>query len=175
MNIGRTLLTLAILGLLVAVSVGAAAAQNEPVYKMEGAWHGIVTVGMMLTPSLDTFTSDAQRQGVEGTFLCTIPAVGKMPNPANPSGWLAVSPSGHGNWVRIAKNRYAFTALRSLFDEIGKPVGWAKYWGTITPISDNEYTGTMTVQYYLLNGTAMFPQPFTGTMHSNRIEITLEQ
>ncbi len=174
----KTLLTLAILAVLVAVSICVSAAQETgPVYSMEGAWYGIVAITSptaMFTPSLDTFTSNSQRHGVEGTFLCTIPAAGKMPNPLNPNGWLSTTPSGHGNWVRIGTNKYAFTAARTVFDETGKLAGWAKYWGTVTPLSDNEYTGTMNAQYYRLDGTAFTPL-FTGTLHSNRIEIVFEQ
>jgi hypothetical protein len=170
-------LTFAILAALIIAGIGASAAQQTgPVYSMEGAWYGLVSIsGLGSTPSLDTFTSDAQRQGDAGTFLCTIPAVSKMPNPLNPSGWLGTTSSGHGNWVRIGKNRYGFTAVRTIFDENGSLFGWARFWGTITPISDNEYTGLMTAQYFLPDGRAMFPQPFTGTMHSRRIEITFEQ
>ncbi len=177
MTTRNTLLTFAILAVLVTVSVCISAAQEtEPVYSMEGAWYGMVTItGLGSSPSLDTFSSNAQRHGVEGTFLCTIPAVNKMTNPSNPSGWLSTTPSGHGNWVRIGKNRYAFTAVRTIFDETGRLFGWARFWGTVTPISENEYTGTMNAQYYLPDGRAMFPQPFTGTLHSSRIEITFEQ
>lgn len=169
----KTLLTIPLLAMLVAVTL--AAQVNEPAYKMEGAWSGIVTIpGLGDTPSLDTFVSDAQRQGVQGTFLCTIPALNKMPNPSNPNGWLSATPAGHGNWVRVGKNRYAFTAVRSIFDQAGQAAGWARFWGIITPISDSEYTGQMNAQYYLLNGTPISPV-FTGTMHSHRIQITLEQ
>ncbi len=142
---------------------------------MEGAWYGMVLISSLgSTPSLDTFTSDAQRHGIEGTLVCTIPAVSKMPNPMNPNGWLSTTPSGHGNWVRISMNGYAFTAVRTVFDETGRLFGWAKFWGTITVMSENEYTGTMNARYYLPGGTPFTPL-FTGTLHSNRIEIAFEQ
>jgi hypothetical protein len=169
----------AILTVLVAVSVGASAAQQTgPVYSMEGAWYGIASInGVGDLPSLDTFASDAQRHGVEGTFLCTTPAMNKIPHPSHlgdQNYWLAITPSGHGNWVRIDKNRYAFTAVRAVLDQTGILFGWARFWGTITPISDNEYTGTMNYGFYYLDGTP-FPWPLrTGTLHSNRIEITFE-
>lgn len=177
MTTRKAQLIFAILVLIVAAGIGASAVRADgPIYSMEGAWYGMVSInGLGSTPSLDTFSSNALREGYEGTFLCTIPAVTKMPNPLNPNGWLATTPSGHGNWVRIGKNLYAFTAVRTVFDEKGMLFGWAKFWGTVTPISRNEYTGTMNAQYYLADGTAMFPQPFTGTLHSRRIEITYEQ
>jgi hypothetical protein len=168
----------AVLTVLVAVSVGASAVQETgPVYSMEGAWYGIASInGTGDLPSLDTFASDAQRHGVEGTFLCTTPAMNKLPHPAHlgdQNYWLVITPAGHGNWVRIDKNRYAFTAVRAVMDQAGMLFGWARFWGTITPISENEYTGTMNFQFYYLNGTPFFPLR-TGTLHSYRIEITFE-
>jgi len=167
----------AILAVIVAAGIGAFAARGDgSVYSMEGAWYGMVSIsGLGSTPAIDTFSSNAQRQGYEGTFLCTIPAVNKMPNPLNPNGWLGTTPSGHGNWVRIGQNLIAFTAVRAIFDEAGRPFGWARFWGTVSLISKNELTGTQNAQYYLLDGRAMFPQPFTGTLHRRRVEITYEQ
>jgi len=167
-------LTLALVGM-----VGTSATQDGgPVYSMEGAWYGIASInGVGELPSIDTFVSNAQRQGVEGTFLCTTPAMNKIPHPAHYGDWnywLAITPSGHGNWVRIDKNRYAFTAMRAVLDQTGTLFGWARFWGTITPISDNEYTGTMNYGFYYLDGTS-FPWPLrTGTLHSYRIDITFE-
>jgi len=183
MTTSTTRLTFAILAVVVTAGIVASAAaqqgdpaqQTGPVYALEGAWYGMVTIsGMGSTPSLDTFTSNAQRHGVEGSALCTIPAVGRMPNPSDPDGWLASTPSAHGNWVRIATNRHAFTMVRTIFDHNGMLFGWARFWGTITPVSDNEYMGTMNAQYYLPDGTTISPL-FTGTLHSHRIDITFEQ
>jgi hypothetical protein len=130
--------------------------------------------GMAPTPTLDTFISNAQRHGVEGSFLCTIPVTGAMPSPFGP---LKVTPTGHGNWVRIAKNRYAFTAVRTIYTEAGGGtfVGWAKFWGTVTPVSNKELTGTFNAMYYLADGTPMMPQPLTGTLERHRVGITFEQ
>ncbi len=158
---------------LVTIGVGRSIAQEtNGVYSMEGAWYGVVTLtdlGLSI-PSLDTFTSNALKPGVKGTFLCTVPAMTNIGN----DGWLRETPSGHGNWVRIGKNKYAFTAARSIFDEKGNLFGRSKAWGTITPMSDNEYTGTINVQYYLSDGTPFTPV-FKGTMHSQRLAITFEQ
>lgn len=169
---------LLVFGMIGMVSRTSLAQEAGPVYSMEGAWYGIASiVGIGELPSLDTFTSNAQRHGVEGTFLCTTPAANKMPHPwhmGDPSYWTALTPSGHGNWVRIDKNKYAFTAVRAVFDQTGSLFGWARFWGTITPISENEYTGTMNYQFYYADGTPYWPQR-TGTLHSYRIEITFEQ
>jgi hypothetical protein len=137
-----------------------------PVYSLEGAWYGITEfpgTPIPPTPTMDTFTSNAQRPAVEGTFLCTIPAE------------IAVgqTPSGHGNWVRIARNTYAFTALRA-WTNGGSILGWARFWGTITPTSDDHLTGTINAQFFLPDGTPASP-PFAGTLERHRIDITFEQ
>src|SRR5579871_6629431 len=165
------------LGLLAAVAffaVGTSVAQDrERMYSMEGAWYGAVTLtdlGLTI-PTLDTFTSNALKPGMEGTFLCTVPAVTQYPNPGNPNGWTKQTSSGQGNWLRVGRNKYAFTAIRTIYDENGNLFGYAKNWGTITQISKNEYTGTMNVQFYLLDGTPSTPV-FTGTLRSQRVAIT---
>ncbi len=156
------------LTVLVAASVGASAAQeNGPVYSLEGAWYQVAGGGM------DTFVSNAQRPGVEGTFLCSVGAVGKLPHPSKPNVWLSVTLEGHGNWVRIDKNTYAFTAMRPIMDSDGYPFGWATFVGTITAISENEYTGINNFQWYNLDGTP-YPRGGTLPLHSYRIEIIHE-
>ncbi len=173
MTIRNTRSILTLLAVIVAVGVSASLAQDRGRdYSMEGAWYGVVTLtdlGMSI-PSLDTFTSNPRRPGVKGTFLCTVPAMTNIGN----GGWLRETPAGHGNWVRIGRNKYAFTAVRSIFDENGNLFGRSKAWGTITPISEDEYTGTINVQYYLPDWTPFTP-PFKGTLHSQRLAITFEQ
>ncbi len=168
MSISKRKILLVLFGItaFVGISLYAASYQETgPVYSLEGAWYGMVTITSPVTinsPSLDTFTSNAQRHGIEGTFLCTIPP---FPNS---------TASGHGNWVRIGTNTYAYTAVRTVFNPDGSLKGRAKFWGTITPISENEYTGTMNSQNYLPDGTPFSPL-FTGTLHSKRVEIIFEQ
>lgn len=49
--------------------------ETGPVYSVEGAWYGMTNiVGLPPTPTFDTFVSNARRPGIEGTFLCNIPA-----------------------------------------------------------------------------------------------------
>lgn len=141
-------------------------AGQGPTYALEGAWYGMTNIaGIPATPTLDTFVSNAQRRGVEGTFLCTIPATiaGQQ------------TPAGHGNWVRIGKNTYAFTAMRAIHVP-GNPdfIGWAKFWGTLTAVSEDQLTGTMNAQFYQADGTPISPL-FTGTIERRRVEITFEQ
>ena len=138
--------------------------ETGPVYSLEGAWYGMTNVvGLPPTPTLDTFASNNQRSSVEGTFLCTVPA-GMAGNQ---------TPSGQGNWVRIATNTYAFTAMRAITNG-ATHVGWARFWGTITPVSDNELTGTMNIQLYLPNGTPM-SAVFTGTLERHRVDVIFEE
>jgi hypothetical protein len=179
MSVRNTVLTMSLAALLVGGSgtcagqLAGAEQQGGPAYSLEGAWFGLATMqGLPPTPSLDTFTSNAQRQGVEGTFLCTIPAA-QMPIPGNPGAYVSFTASGHGNWVLLAKNTYAFTAVRSIVDQTGMPFGWARFWGTITAVSEDQYSGTMNAQFYMLDETPFSPV-FTGTLASRRIGIRLE-
>ena len=138
---------------------GSLTGETGPVYSMEGVWYGMTVIdGMAPIASVDTLTANAQRPGEAGTFLCNVRAIGKVPNPLNPNGWLSVTPWGQGSWVRSGTNRAAFTAVRTIVNESGQFFGWAKFWGTMTLISENEITGTMNVQYYAANGTPLFPQ-----------------
>ncbi len=137
-----------------------------PVYELEGAWYGMTTFpgsSIPPTPTMDTFASNAQQHGVEGTYLCTVPA-------AIAGGQ---TPSGHGNWVRIATNTYAYTAVRARMNG-ATFLGWAKYWGTVTALSDDELTGTINVQFFDLGGAPVSPQ-FPGSLERHRVGITFEQ
>jgi hypothetical protein len=144
---------------------------------IEGAWFGTVSiVGVGDTPSMDTFVSNAITPQLAGTFLCTIPAA-FYPNPMDPAGWLTVTPSGHGNWRWTGRNEYSFTAMRVVMNQNGVVVGTARYWGVITPVSADEYSGSMNARFYHLDGTPLYPSPpfpdtFTGTLSSRRIAIT---
>jgi hypothetical protein len=138
--------------------------ETGPVYSIEGAWYGMTDIpGKPSTPTFDTFTSDARRPGLEGSFLCTIPA-GLAGNQ---------TPSAHGNWIRVATNTYAYTAMRAITSGT-TVVGWSKFWGTVTALSENDLTGTINVQLYDPAMTPISPQ-FTGTLDRHRIEITFEQ
>ena len=165
-KVARIALVLAfVVGLTALAGLQAAGRGQEggPVYSLEGAWYGVTTFGgIPPTPTLDTFTSNAQRHAVEGTFLCTIPA-------AMAGGQ---SPSGHGNWVRVGTNTFAFTAMRMMITEGGGYL-WAKFWGTITPDSADHLTGTINMQLYLPDGTPASAQ-FTGTLERKRVPITFE-
>lgn len=173
MTLTRRVWAPVVVSLLVAAGTSASVAaqppdpqETGPVYSVEGAWYGMTTfIGGAIppTPTFDTFTSNAQRPGLEGTFLCTIPTAMAGTQ----------TPSGHGNWVRIGTNKYAFTAMRAITNG-STFVGWAKFWGTITAVSADELTGTITAQFYLPNWTPVSPQ-FVGTLERHRIDITFEQ
>ena len=169
------ILALAVVSMLVVGGFAASSAlhaanasqETGPVYSLEGAWYGMTEIpGIPSTPTFDTFTSNARRPGVEGSFLCTIPA--ELATLAAGS----FTPAGHGNWVRIATNVYAFTAVRVIMNGTTH-VGWARFWGTITAVSDSELTGTMNIQLYQPNGTPMSPV-FPGILERHRIDVTVE-
>jgi len=171
MTLTSRVLALAVVSVAVAAGISASAAlqppdpqETGPVYSVEGSWFGMTTFPTLgAQPTFDTFASNAQQPGREGTFLCTIPAAiaGEM------------TPSGHGSWVRIETNRYAFTAVRIM---MSGPTfaGLARFWGTITAVSGDELTGTMNAQFYSPTGTPTSPV-FTGTLVRHRIEVTFEQ
>lgn len=142
--------------------------ETGPVYSIEGAWYGMTTFAGPLgsQPTLDTFVSNAQQPGREGTFLCTAPA--------QMVGGLSPTPSGHGNWVRIGTNTYAYTAVRSITMNGTTFVGLARFWGTITAVSSNELTGTMNAQFYAPDGTPISGIS-TATLARRRVEVVFEQ
>ena len=169
MKLRHIIFVLAVMAASLSLAIAAGAQDSDRAYSMEGPWYGLVTLtdlGISI-PSLDTFTSNPLKPGIEGTFLCTVPAIAQYPNPMIPAGWTRQTASGHGKWVRIGKNKYAFTAIRTIYDEKGDLFGRAKNWGTITQISNTEYTGTMNVQFYFADWTPTTPV-FKGTLRSQR-------
>lgn len=158
-----------------AMSGSALWAQNpEPSYSPEGAWLAKATIAGFptATPYMDTYTSDSNNQGRSGTVLCTLP-FGKSWSP--PLGiYVTLTASGQGSWVRIEKNKFAFTAWRFLLNaDTGQVVGTAKFWGTLTVQTKDTFTGTMNAQYYDSNGTPLVG--FKGTTAGNRIEVQIEE
>jgi hypothetical protein len=143
-----------------------------PSYSPEGAWlaQATITGFPTATPYMDTYTSDSTNQGRSGTVLCTLP-FGKS---LSPLGIITLTASGHGNWVRIDKNKFAFTAWRFLLNaDTGQVVGTAKFWGTVTVETKDTFTGTMNAQYYRSDGTPLVG--FKGTTAGNRIEVQIEE
>jgi hypothetical protein len=84
-----------------------------------------------------------------------------------------MTPSGHGTWVRLGTNKYAFTAVRIMMSGTTF-VGLARFWGTVTAVSHDELTGTMNAQFYSPDGTPISPV-HTGTLNRHRIDVTFEQ
>ena len=178
MTLNRKLSALAIVSMLGAGALAASSAvqaagagqETGPVYSIEGAWYGMTYFpGTIIppTPTFDTFTSNAHRPSIEGSFLCTIPAEMAV----LPAG--SFTPSAHGSWVRIATNTYAYTSMRAITRGV-TVVGWAKFWGTVTAISENELTGTINVRFYDQNLTQISGVS-TGTLERRRVEIAFEQ
>ncbi len=163
MSIGRRKILMSVFGLLVltGISLFASSYQNEESsYTPEGAWlmNGVVAGQPYFW--MDTYTSNSTQPGVSGTVLCTMP------------GSIATQ-SGHGSWIRIAKNTFAFTALRILIGPGDTPAGTAKFWGTVK-VGADEMSGTLNAQYYDLDGNPASPVLGPGTSTGKRIEVTVE-
>jgi hypothetical protein len=71
----------------------------------------------------------------------------------------------------VGRNEYDYTAWRIMMDQDGVPVGQARFSGTIAPLSNEEYSGTMTVEFFRFDGTPLLPVTFTGTLSSRRVEV----
>ena len=163
--------------LVTAATAAGAVARQDPALEgppfLEGAWYGMTRLpGLGEFPSLDTFTTNV-RAGSGGSAHCTIPAASSMSHPEHPTDpefWLDATSSAHGNWVRIGTNTYAATLVRAITDQNGSAYGWIQQWGTLSPSSENEFTGTLKVQFFRLDGTPYSPV-FTGTLHRKRVEI----
>jgi hypothetical protein len=158
----RTILT-SVLGLFVltGISLFASSYQDEESsYSPEGAWlmNGVVAGQPYLW--MDTYTSNSTKPGISGTVLCTMP------------GSIATQ-SGHGTWIRIAKNAFAITTVRILIGPDGQPAGTAKFWGTVKVRAD-EMSGTLSAQYFSLSGDPISPVIGPGTSTGKRIEVTVE-
>jgi hypothetical protein len=174
MTLTGRVLALAVVSAAIATGIPASATlrppdpqETGPVYSVEGSWFGMTTFPTLGSqPTLDTFMSNAQRPGREGPFLCTVPA--------EIAGGLGLTPSGHGNWVRIGTNTYAFTAERIMMKRTTF-VGLARFWGTITAVSHDELTGTMNAQFYATDGKTPISGVHTASLERHRIEVTFEQ
>jgi hypothetical protein len=99
---------------------------------------------------MDVFTSDPNHLGQSGTILCTL----QLPSVQSPMGQVSLTPTGHGNWVRIGPNKFAFTVSRIFIDANGRPMSKAKFWGTLAPQTFDTIAGTMSYEYYDQGGTA---------------------
>jgi hypothetical protein len=141
------------------------AQQGESSYSLEGAWFGQATfVGIPRPiPFMDIFTSDPNNPGQSGSVLCTLQVAAVQ----SPMGLVSLTPTGHGNWVRIDKNKYAFTAWRILMDANGRPLSRAKFWGTVTVQTNDTIRGTMNFEYYDQDGKAFMSN--AGTTVETRI------
>lgn len=142
MNIVGRKIALALLGIMVFSGIALYAVQtqnHQSSFSPEGSWICSAVFNGVTFHWMDIYTSDSNRPRVSGTVLCTLPVVG-------------MTQSGHGSWIRVGKNEYAFTVLRLLLDN-GVPVGTAKFWGTVTIDAENHMSGVMNSQNYLFDGT----------------------
>jgi hypothetical protein len=147
------LLSLVAIVALAAVSVSASRSQEpEPSYSPDGAWFATAQMsGGMTLPFMDIYTSNPTTPGRSGTVLCTLSA----PAFQTPYGKLNATQGGHGNWIRVGKNQFAFTVWRILIDADpanlvpdGAPMGVVKFWGTITATGPDTFAGILNADYY---------------------------
>ncbi len=155
---------LAVIAIAALSGSGLMAQQPDPSHTPEGAWLMTGTFGPGSTFLwMDTYTSDSTNQGRSGTVLCTLPNA-------------TSTHSGHGVWVRIDKNRFAFTAWRIMVvpnSQPVQPVGMAKYWGTVTITGSDTMTGTLNARFYNLAGGVLNTMQ-GGTSSGTRVQIEYE-
>jgi hypothetical protein len=123
----------------------------EPTYPPEGTWLAFATAGNVKRPFMDTYASLQNEHGSRGTVVCTL-ASGRILLPLGPQGALisvTTTQTGQGNWMRVQKNVYAFTAWRILTDPDGKGVGWVRFWGEIKPDAPDHFLGEISAFYTL--------------------------
>ncbi len=157
----KIVLALVVIAMFAGIWLYASSNQDaEPAYSPEGAWlmNGVVAGQSYLW--MDTYTADSTRPEISGTVLCTLPG-------------SSATQAGHGSWIRIAKNTFAFTAVRILIGPDGQPAGTAKFWGTCKVDAD-EMSGTLSAQYCSLSGDPISPVIGPGTSTGKRIEIRYE-
>ncbi len=166
MNVSRQKILQVLFGVIVIAWIPLCASSYQDAegsYSAEGAWLCYSTInGLGRTLYwMDNYTSDSNRPGVSGTVLCTLP----IPLPG-------MTQSGHGTWIRVGKNTFAFTVLRLLTDANGDAIGTAKFWGSVTVDADDHLSGTMKSQNYFLNGTVIPPgDVLTAEFEGTRIEV----
>ncbi len=89
---------------------------SEATYLPDGTWLAFATQGNVKRPFMDTYASLQNQHGLRGTLICTL-AQGRILLPLGPEGALISvtgTETGQGNWMRVQKNVYAFTAWRIL-------------------------------------------------------------
>ena len=128
----------------------------EPNYLPDGTWL-LFTTQDPRRPYIDTYTSLQNQHGSRGTVVCTL-AQGRRMLPLGPEGALISvtgTQTGQGNWTRVEKNVYAFTAWRILTDPDGKGVGWVQFWGKIKPDAPDHLLGEISARFYTLDFVAL--------------------
>lgn len=177
MNISRRKILQVLFGIVIFTGISISASSNqdtERLYSVEGAWLCELKLsdepGTPVFPYMDTYVSNSTNPGVSGTVLCTL-------HPwdfPSPMGMVDTTESGQGNWIRVGKNTFAFTVYRIIADASGMAVGTVKFWGTITVIAKNEFSGTLNAVYYDSEGIQFASTPTAHTT-GKRIEVEVEE
>ncbi|HYK89472.1 MAG TPA: hypothetical protein VE398_11925 [Acidobacteriota bacterium] len=177
MNVSRRKILQVLFGTVILAGISLCASpyqDTERSYSVEGAWLCQLKFGdapdATIYRYMDTYTSNSTNPAVSGTVLCTLHPW----NFPSPMGLVSTTEAGQGNWIRIGKNQFAFTVRRIIVDASGMAVGTVKFRGTITLVSENEFSGTLSAMYYNSAGEWYGSTP---TAHSigKRIEVEVEQ
>ena len=177
MNISRRRILQVVFGIVAfaGISISASSYQDtERQYSIEGAWLCELKLsdepGAPVFRYMDTYVSNSTKPSASGTILCTL-------HPwdfPSPMGIVDTTESGQGNWIRIGKNRFAFTVYRIIADAFGMAVGSVKFWGTITVTSEDEFSGTLNATYYDSEDEPFASSP-TAYPTGKRIEVEVEE
>lgn len=171
-NMGHFARILVALVLLAGVHSSAAVSKDsERAYVPDGAWLATGTVGGTRIPYMDTYISYVEANGTRGTVLCTLP-LPRLNLPLGPDGaWISVigTQTAHGEWMRVSKNAFTFTAWRILLDPDGHAVGWARFWGTNQVDAPDHFSGTINAVFYTGDLVPLLMPPLTATTEATRI------
>lgn len=159
-----------------AMMIGSASAgqDSEPTYPPDGTWLAVGTFGGLRLPFMDTYASLQKQPSVNGTVICTLNFRLPFPLPLGPGGEpisVIGTQTGQGNWTRVAKNVYTFTAWRILLGPNGNAVGWAKFWGSIRPTAPDHFFGDINAAFYTLDFVALPMPPISAATEGWRVEV----
>lgn len=159
-----------------ALTTGSARAgqDSEPTYAPDGTWLAVGTFGALKLPFMDTYASLHEQHSVNGTVICTLNFRVPFLLPLGPDGApisVIGTQTGQGNWTRLEKNVYAFTAWRILLGPNGNAVGWAKFWGSIRPDAPDHFVGEISAAFYTPDFVALPLPPISATTEGWRVEV----
>ena len=149
----------------------------EPSYPPDGTWVAFGSLGGLKIPFMDTYASLRNQHSLKGTVICTLNMRLPFQLPLAPDGTLISvigTPTGQGNWTRVEKNVYAFTAWRILLGPNGNAVGWAKFWGSIRPDAEDHFFGEINAGFYTLDFVPLLAPPMSAATEGWRVVVEVQ-